>query len=261
MPLRDVARQALLETRGCFGISKAVIGPIIYSCRLCLVLHTLPFPACCFLSTLCFIAVAVVVIDFFRNSSSNKVASWLKLPWEGSGVVRCRHTMSIMGSFGVVIWGGYDGDTVVNDEVKVWHASLHDHVGPVEGFIPLWPKSPLLFARNTRFELRSLLFLLFQSNLQELQQMAKQKTTKEKQLQERWKAEVPVRESDLPAEVLAKAKRSKFPGAIFKAVHRYATSIGRDTYIDPASGYSVFTQLYLKRFIPIFWLALFAIAL
>merc|ERR1712086_171459 len=85
------------------------------------------------------------VLRHFKSSDScsNKVASWLKLPWEGSGVVRCRHTMSITGSFGVVIWGGYDGDTVVNDEVKVWHASLHGHVGPVE----------------------------------ELQQMAKQKTT------------------------------------------------------------------------------------
>jgi hypothetical protein len=72
-------------------------------------------------------------------------------------------------------------------------------------------------------------------------------SSERKQLQERWQAEVPVRESDLPADVVATARASNLPGAMFKALHRYAVAQQRDTYIDPASGYSVFTQGYLKR--------------
>ena len=67
-----------------------------------------------------------------------------------------------------------------------------------------------------------------------------------KQLQEHWQAEIPVRETDLPAPVIAKAKASSLPGALFKALHRHAVAQKRDTYINPATGYLVFTNLYLK---------------
>ena len=66
-------------------------------------------------------------------------------------------------------------------------------------------------------------------------------------LQERWTAKIPVKENDLPLEILTKAKKSKLPSAVYKGVHQYAVTQGRDTYIDPASGYSVFTTTYLKQ--------------
>ena len=56
-------------------------------------------------------------------------------------------------------------------------------------------------------------------------------------------------ERDLPAEDRDRAARSTLPLAMAKALHRYALRVEppRDTYIDPATGYSVFTQAYLKR--------------
>ena len=46
-----------------------------------------------------------------------------------------------------------------------------------------------------------------------------------------------------------RAERSTLPLAMAKALHRHAlrATPQRDTYIDPATGYSVFTQAYLKR--------------
>ena len=66
---------------------------------------------------------------------------------------------------------------------------------------------------------------------------------------ERWTAERPVTEQDLPPEEHAKAAKSRVPLAMAKALHRHAvaSSPPRDTYIDPATGYSVFTGAYLKR--------------
>ena len=64
---------------------------------------------------------------------------------------------------------------------------------------------------------------------------------------DRWEAEVPVTLDDLPPSEFDKAKRSKLPGALAKALHRCAVAMGKYTYIDPSSGYSVFTQLYLKK--------------
>lgn len=66
-------------------------------------------------------------------------------------------------------------------------------------------------------------------------------------LQDRWEAEVPVRIEDLQPETLARARSSRLPGAVYKAIHRHAVAHNRDTYIDPASGYSVFSSVYLKR--------------
>ena len=67
--------------------------------------------------------------------------------------------------------------------------------------------------------------------------------------QNRWAAERPVTEADLPAAERARAAASTLPLAMAKALHRHAlkSEPPRDTYIDPATGYSVFTQAYLKR--------------
>ena len=56
-------------------------------------------------------------------------------------------------------------------------------------------------------------------------------------------------EADLPDGEVERAARSPLPLAMAKALHRYAMKAEpqRDTYIDPATGYSVFTQAYLKR--------------
>jgi hypothetical protein len=66
-------------------------------------------------------------------------------------------------------------------------------------------------------------------------------------LQERWEAEQPFRKTDLPQEALEKALRSRLPNALARTMHRHAVLNKKDTYIDPSSGYSVFTQVYLKR--------------
>ena len=53
----------------------------------------------------------------------------------------------------------------------------------------------------------------------------------------------------MDATALAKARKSRLPLALAKAMHRAAGRARppRDTYIDPDSGYSVFTATYLKR--------------
>lgn len=143
---------------------------------------------------------------------------WMKLDWSGNGLNRCRHSMAAVDSTRVVWWGGYDGEMTVNDYAGVWqgYLNLDSAVG---------------------------------SCTSEAANIASLEKEKENWLpvQERWEAEVPVREEDLPPETLAKAKRSRLPGALYKALHRHAVANNRDTYIDPASGYSVFGQLYLKR--------------
>jgi len=60
--------------------------------------------------------------------------------------------------------------------------------------------------------------------------------------QESWDSRPALRASDLGAEA------SGLSGALLaKRLHHRAVEMGYDTYIDPATGYSVFTSLYLKR--------------
>ena len=61
--------------------------------------------------------------------------------------------------------------------------------------------------------------------------------------------ETPLTEQDLPAEVRRAAAKSPLPLALAKALHRHAIKEEppRDTYVDPDTGYSVFTQAYLRR--------------
>ena len=64
-----------------------------------------------------------------------------------------------------------------------------------------------------------------------------------------WAAERPLTEADLSVDEREAAAKSTFPLAMAKAMHRAAlrTQPPRDTYIDPDTGYSVFTQAFLKR--------------
>ena len=137
---------------------------------------------------------------------------WSKLSWTGSGVQRCRHAMTVADQDKIIIWGGYNGESVVQEQESAWLGTFNDKINE-----PRAPKRSLEQSRER------------------------------KRMQQRWEAEIPVRESDLPDNELAKAKRSSLHGALFKALHRHAVSLNRDTYIDPATGYSVFTQAYLKR--------------
>jgi cobyrinic acid a,c-diamide synthase len=157
-----------------------------------------------------------------QNLGIEEKLCWIKLPWYGHGVERCRHTMTVIGS-DVVVWGGFDGETNVNDEIKVWVGSLE--IGDADSSLSnaLTERKNITQAESSGFQGHSA------------------------KLQERWEAEIPVRQEDLPPEILEKAKKSTLPNALAKAMHRHAVSKGKDTYIDPASGYSVFTQLYLKR--------------
>jgi Family of unknown function (DUF5522)/Galactose oxidase, central domain len=128
-------------------------------------------------------------------------------------VGRCRHSMTISGcehGEKILVWGGYNGVATVHNEATIWFGGERDNRSSI-------------INKGTK------------------------KDDSQKRLQERWQAEIPLRESDLPADVLAKAVESALPGAVFKALHRHAVSLKRDTYIDPATGYSVFTQIYLKR--------------
>ena len=56
-------------------------------------------------------------------------------------------------------------------------------------------------------------------------------------------------EAELPIGEREKASRSPLPLAMAKALHCFAikSEPPRDTYIDPDTGYSVFTSAYLKR--------------
>ncbi len=143
------------------------------------------------------------------------IPSWSKLDWSGRGIDRCRHAMALIDARTIVIYGGYDGEVTVDECVGVWQGTLPPNKEQNVHSIPSVETAHI--------------------------------TKKHTRLQERWEAEIPVRVEDLPPETLAKAKCSRLPGALYKALHRHAVAHNRDTYIDPDSGYSVFSQVYLKR--------------
>jgi len=145
--------------------------------------------------------------------------TWIKLDWSGSGLDRCRHSMSAVDENTLIWWGGYDGAIAVDDGIGIWRGDLRiaGEIQPSTG-----TEQELISDQSGESEKHTI-------------------------LQERWAAEVPVREEDLPREVAEKASRSRLPGALYKAIHRHAVALNRDTYIDPASGYSVFSSVYLKR--------------
>ena len=161
------------------------------------------------------------------NLGDSEKRSWIKLPWDGQGVKRCRHTMTVVGS-DIYIWGGWDGDNVVDDTLELWHGNLYGHLAKSDNFEQQQSNQDAVTFSYTSNRMPN-------NNRSKII------------LQERWEAEKPFRKGDLPPELLGKALRSKLPNALAKAMHRHAVLKSKDTYIDPASGYSVFTQVYLKR--------------
>lgn len=132
---------------------------------------------------------------------------WIKLPLPDAVTQRCRHTISFCSSR-LWVWGGFDGSRWIGEDViSVWSGTISDACTVLR----------------------------------------EGEMTRQHRLQDRWEAEVPLRESDLPSDVREKARASTLPNALAKALHRHAVARNKDTYIDPASGYSVFTQVYLKR--------------
>jgi len=157
------------------------------------------------------------VLNLAEVEHDHDCLMWIKLDWSGNGLNRCRHSMAAVDTNSVIWWGGYDGDKTVDDYVGIWQGCIDT------------PVDVCTFEATESIE------------------FSEEKEEHLSTVQERWEAEVPVRVEDLPPETLAKANRSKFPGAVYKALHRYAVTHNRDTYIDPSSGYSVFSQIYLKR--------------
>ena len=148
--------------------------------------------------------------------------AWTRVDaWRGRyPLLRCRHAMALVASPGplrldspaplAVVFGGWDGAGVVDGHRAFFCAE-------VDAFAPLTMPLPEPPAARRQ--------------------------------QDRWAAEVPFTEADLDADALAKARKSRLPLALAKAMHRAAgrSTPPRDTYIDPDTGYSVFTASYLKR--------------
>eukprot|EP00957_Ditylum_brightwellii_P140693 10717183-Ditylum_brightwellii.AAC.1 len=155
-----------------------------------------------------------------NKEGEEQIYTWMKFDWGTVGVDRCRHSMAAVNDTTIVWWGGYDGEKAAKDGTRIWCVDIKNAgIGKDSS--------------NKDYSLRNTMLV--------------QTDEKRSKLQERWQAEVPVREEDLPPEVLEKAKRSRLPGAVYKAIHRHAVANNKDTYIDPASGYSVFTSTYLDR--------------
>ena len=138
--------------------------------------------------------------------------------------------MNVIGTE-VLVWGGCDGEYTIDDTIAIWHGNLDDHL----------PKNEVIDQEIARTNFPSTATAL------EVIINPKRINGRSRILQERWEAEKPFRKDDLPPKILEGALRSKLPNALARAMHRHAVLEGKDTYIDPASGYSVFTQLYLQR--------------
>ena len=141
---------------------------------------------------------------------------------------RCRHGIVSFGGT-LVIWGGFDGNRCVQDGASLWTCCSINGGTKSNSLSAVGPQTA--------------------GKEDHCQQTALSTASQSEQnlLQEQWEAEVPVRVSDLPLDVLTRAQRSKLPGALFQALHRHAMSLNRTTYIDPDTGYSVFTQGYLQQ--------------
>jgi len=188
------------------------------------------------------------ILSLSAQGKGHSKGRWSKLDWDknissGPGIEQCRLGMASNGST-IVIWGGYDGEgcnsTTNDDEASIWMANVKITLKDTQKVnkndnpnrVPIVQG---ICGKGT----------IAESSITTGRQTQTQKQTQ--RLQERWDAEVPLRVKDLPPEMLAKAQKSLLPGALYKTLHRQCVAKKRDTYIDPASGYSVFTQCYLKR--------------
>lgn len=135
---------------------------------------------------------------------------------------RCRHSLVAVDDDLVIVYGGYDGARTLDAHHSLFCAPIPKIAVAVE--------SQCLDAT-------------------EATAVQKDKVSSRRRQQERWEAERPVSEADLGQNDRDRAARSTLPLAMAKTLHRHALQCEppRDTYIDPDSGYSVFTMAYLKR--------------
>jgi len=160
-------------------------------------------------------AAAVLADAWILAPLGSSSKNWTRLDWGGMyPLQRCRHCIAVVnnekkGDTLAIVYGGYDGVSTIDEHHSLFVAPL-----------------PIL---NEGCE--------------------QEQTVKPALVQEKWYAEVPLTVEDLPEEQKARALKSRLPLAVAKALHRLAMkqSPPRDTYIDPDTGYSVFTQAYLKR--------------
>ncbi|GMH63816.1 hypothetical protein TrST_g12054 [Triparma strigata] len=134
--------------------------------------------------------------------------------WRGRyPMLRCRHTLNIVSDSNdlalAVVFGGWDGESVLDDHRSCFFASID----------------------STRHA------------------VADREAAEEAWVRDLWTAQIPLTLSDLDAATLERARRSTLPLALAKALHRAACQEKppRDTYVDPDTGYSVFTAACLKR--------------
>jgi hypothetical protein len=167
---------------------------------------------------------AIVADAWVLRNLGSETRAWHRLEWDGLYPLRrCRHSLAVVDGFAIV-YGGYDGVRTLDEHHSLFCAPLETTGADAQGGDGGREAEEAELSAVRRAELRS-------------------------RQQERWVAEQPVTEEDLPVQVREKAARSTLPLAMAKALHRHAmtNTPQRDTYIDPGTGYSVFTQAYLKR--------------
>ena len=150
--------------------------------------------------------------------------TWTRVDgWHGVYPLRrCRHSLVLVDDLAIV-YGGYDGAHTLDE-----HHSLFCAPVPLRHEQTQTPQQPT------------------QPPKPEQRQSAE---AGRQRRQERWEAERPLTEAELPRAERERAAKSTLPLALAKALHRHALRCAppRDTYIDPDTGYSVFTSAYLKR--------------
>ena len=167
---------------------------------------------------------AAIIADAWVLSDLGSSRVWSRIEWKGIyPLQRCRHSLVLVDDDRddnkealAIVYGGYDGARTLDAHHSLFCAPL-----------------PRGEASSTAVPYPVV------SSVEDAK----------KRQQDRWVAERPVTEADLPPEDRAKAAKSTLPLAMAKALHRHAIKSvpQRDTYIDPDTGYSVFTGAYLKR--------------
>lgn len=156
---------------------------------------------------------------------------WSRLDWRGVfPVQRCRHSAALVGDL-CIVYGGYDGARVIDEHHSLFAAplGLAALVASRQGAADVDPDRAPPRAQPSRSSTGG--------------------SDSGEGRQDRWDAERPFGEHELPAAERERAERSKLPLAVAKCLHRHAIKADppRDTYIDPDTSYSVFTSAYLKR--------------
>lgn len=165
-------------------------------------------------------AAAIVADAWVLSPLGSPDRAWSRLDWRGTHPIqRCRHSLVLVDTPDdaghlVVVYGGYDGAQTLDEHHSLFCAPLS-----IEAAVG-----------------------------DELPDSSDPGDTRQKPA-DFWAAERPLTEADLSVDEREAAAKSTLPLAMAKAVHRAAlrTQPPRDTYIDPDTGYSVFTQAFLKR--------------